>query len=465
MSDNTEKTSLTQIDVQKRSGADASTWSETINETYSNTSHVAYQKKSEQTSILPSAAVHDDGSIDFGIFGKEDGSKAEGPKTGKGENKTDRNDDGKGNPSDTTATTDTKADGIIDPAYRELAESQQLGVRSVPNDGCTQYEFYTTIDGVDRVFLQTDQPPEIAEKQLKQAQEEKLKQLENTYNVRFARDGETVESSHDQPKDVPVTTPTLGELSAMSEALLRSAPDTQNVDGTPLKIIIGDKDVDLNLLGEHRENEIIMSYKDDLSYLKEVTIHELAHVGQDKLYEKEGEDEYAEDLGWVKAGDDWLLRGAGDSYWKNTSQADGERIWIRTDSEGNPADGNGVRVENPADPESGDYNDNVQQIPTEILREIAVVKPYSTYFENPTEMGAALITPFRDGRELRAQLYEVSPESYQIAKKLDQQQIDNAFGVDQNGQSKMIRNPDGVLVENTQANQQDIEDYENGFPQ
>ncbi len=349
--------------------------------------------------------------------------------------------------------------GPPDQRYQQLANAQEIQVRALSSGSNTQYEFYTTIDGSERTVLQTDQQVEIAEKQLKQIQNDKVQEIEKAYGVDIGKDGEKTKSV-DQSKDLPVTTPTIGESSAIEEALLHSVPDTTTTDGKPLRIVVGDKSwgSDFGAGGVKRDDEIVFAYSDSISYLKEVGVHELAHIGQAHREKDTGYDGYATELGWVNVKDDWLLRGKDESFWQNTGR---DGLWIRTDADGNPADVNGKRVDNPFNPfDHGEDSNRVEKKNDAEVREIAVVKPYSTYFGNPHEMGAAMLTPFRDNRELRTKLYKVSADSYAVAKDLDQYQINAAFGTQPDGQPKFIRNPDGIVVENNDNNRRVVDEFE-----
>ena len=348
--------------------------------------------------------------------------------------------------------------------YAKVAKNQQVEVRVKNENDRTQYEFYTKIDGKDAVVLSSNQSPETVERQLKQAQQAKLDELEKTYGVDIADDGETTKSINEK-KDLPVTKPTVGELAAIEDALLHSVPDTKTTTGNPLRIVVGDetkswKD-DFGGGGVRRGDEIVIAYQTSLSYLKEVGVHELAHVGQNQREKTAGYESYAVELGWAKAGDDWLLKGKDGSFWQNTGR---DGLWIRTDSDGNPADSNGNRVDNKWNPfDHGEDTNRVQTKKDTEVREIALVKPYSTYFGNPHEMGAAMLTPFRDNRELRAALYKVSADSYQVAKNLDQYQIDFAYGKQSDGQPKYIRNPDGIVAENNEENRIILKEFEDSL--
>lgn len=349
--------------------------------------------------------------------------------------------------------------------YKKLADKHQLDLEAVKTDGKTEWVFSAKINGDKHIVLKTDEAPAQVDKDLLSVQDKMVNGLEKTFGVKIARDGETVSiGSGKNERQVPVTTPTVGELVSLEQGLLRSAPDTETVSGKPLRLVIGDKDQDIgkNIVGFFVNEQVVIANSKNLSYMTEVAIHELHHVGQSELYAKPGaEVKYAEKLGWVRAGDSWLMRGKDGSFWQNTGKDD---LWIRTDRDGNPADQNGKRVDNPVNPfDHGEKNDRLQLKKTSEVREIAVVKPYSDYCGNPTEMGAALLTPFRDGHELRAKLYAVSADSYQIAKEVDQKQIDDEFGLDAKGEAKLIRSPDGILVDNTEENRRQIREFEKGL--
>ena len=342
----------------------------------------------------------------------------------------------------------------LETEYQNLAAEQDLQVRPVEVDGRTEYEFYATIDGDEQVVLQTRLRPEIAEHALNRAQENMVTALEHTYGVDIAEDGETLEESEDE--SYPVTTPTLGELAAVERALLKSLPDTTTVDGNPLRIYVADDSWgDYHRGGGYATGDkIVLGYSEDLAHLAEVGVHEIAHIGQSRRESVEGEDGYASEMGWVKAGDDWVLKGKEDTYWQNV----GEDVWVRTDSEGNAVDADGNRIEGRQD------TDSAQTATSAEVRDMALVKPYSDYAENPAEMGASMLTPFRYNSEMRADLYQVSPETYAIAKNLDQYQINLAYGTQENGEAKYIRNPDGIVVPNTADNQELVAAYEATLP-
>lgn len=353
----------------------------------------------------------------------------------------------------------------VPPQYRVLANEQQLEVRARTVDGKTQYEFHT---GDEQVVLSTEQPPQVVQAQLKHAQAEKVKELEETYNVDFAEDGEKLENNNHQ---ATMTTPTLGELAAVEQSLRRSTANLDTRSGKPLKIFIGDKGQDTTEDAGNAfvDGSILMEYQDNLTNLTNVTVHELAHVGQLEQFEDfDMSPEYANRLGWTKLGNDFLLRDKEGGLWKRApgnsddeNETNNQDTWMRVDAEGNPANSKGERTDQSWNPfDHGE--DSAQVVSQETMIEMMEVAPATGYIKNPIEMGADLLTEFRKDSSSRSRINEKSPATYELAKQLDQEQVNSEFGTE-NGEPRMIRNQDGILVPNTPQSRQLIADWESTF--
>lgn len=349
--------------------------------------------------------------------------------------------------------------------YRVLANEQQLQVRARTVDGKTKYEFYT---GNEQVVLASEQPPQVVQEQLKKAQEEKVKELEETYHVDFAEDGEKLDNNN---QTTTMTTPTLGELNAVEQALRRSVADLDTRSGEPLKIFIGDKgqDITKDAGNAFPNGSILMVYNDNLTELTSTTVHELAHVGQLEQFENfDMSPEYADRLGWTKLDDEFLLRDKDGGLWKRVpgnsddeNETNDRDTWMRVDSEGNPANSKGERTDkwwNPFD--SGE--DSAQVVSQNTMIGMMEVTPATDYIKNPIEMSADLLTEFRNNSSSRKGINEESPDTYELAKQLDQEQINSEFGME-NGEPRMIRDEDGILVPNTPESRQLIADWESTF--
>lgn len=440
---------------QQAEGSSTSVWQNF----YRESPNASIVEKQSDSSEVPSADIEEDGSINFEP--SPIGERVRGIKEAGGKGLGDAGEE----PSPETETTGSDCKNevlLVEEEYQKLADEQQLEVRKIRNGCENEYQFYTEIDGVQQTVLETSDSPNAIKDQLRIKQDEFLNRIEQAYNVDVAETGETTKS-YDEKRDITLVTPTVGELNALDLALRNSVPDTDTVSGKPLRIAITEKDQDFGVLGVARDDkEIVMDYAGNLSYLKEVIVHEVSHIGQVERYAEQGDQTYGEALGWSKVDGEWLMRGSDGSYWKNVPQDNNEPDkWMRTDANGNPADENGVRTDawwNPYD----HGESSAQFISNDAMFHRAKVRPFSDYIANPDEMGAAMITPFRNNRNQRAELYKVSTETYDIAKQLDQQQIDAQYGTE-NGQPRLIRNPDGILVLNNEENRQIVIDYERGL--
>lgn len=341
----------------------------------------------------------------------------------------------------------------LDPDFAEVAKENGVNVNRTIVDGKVQYEYSVESDGEHLVVLTSEGPAEADAQALQDLRDEKLAEVEGDYNVKFGKDGETTDVDGEQ---VPLRTPNLGQVYGVESALARSQPDVVTADGKPLE-------VDFTAVQGENENKggfadgsrvvIEPNGGDDTpDQVMRVFMHELAHNGQHRLY---GDDEtfrtaYAAQFGFVKVGDDWLLQTKDGRYLKSIPGEGGvgSSGWVLTDKDGNPIDANGNPSNNP------------QKFTNEEARDLALVRPASGYFPNPAEAGAEATSKFRGGEQSRAEFLATNPDTYAVAKQLDQLDINKTYGLDANGQPKYIRNPDGILVENTPENQAAVEQFE-----
>ena len=111
--------------------------------------------------------------------------------------------------------------------------------------------------------------------------------------------------------------------------------------------------------------------------------------------------------------------------------------------------------------------DNKRRLDPEEMRDRAKVPSVNAYFFNPSEQHAESLAAFRmgvtgkerDGGDRRTLAID-SPDMYQSIKRYDQARIDKKYGPGPNGESKMIRGLDGKIIENTPANQRQVEQAE-----
>lgn len=125
------------------------------------------------------------------------------------------------------------------------------------------------------------------------------------------------------------------------------------------------------------------------------------------------------------------------------------------------------------DPENGKFRWSGGQAPADgerrlsslEMREKALVKPITPYFDNPNEMHAEALAMYRIGERAdvrggRQYLASESPALYDVIKKFDQKSIDMKMGKDADGHSKYVRNVDGKIVENNADVQRRISEKE-----
>jgi hypothetical protein len=294
-----------------------------------------------------------------------------------------------------------------------------------------------------------------------------MRYLEQTYNVRIARDGERVDGPTVYP--IEARTPTMNELIGLEAALRQSQPSNQNPEGQPLDIVFG--------RGRQRGDgarygNVIFIFPDgrperpatvedarrlqaerglaDLpTSIQHIAMHELAHRGQETV----GNDDaamaaLAADLGFdmrVRGGllnpREFLLHGRDGFRYEFSRDFEGNARWFRRNTNGEYVDAGGNVVPFP----------QAEQLTNAQMRERALVRPISNYFDNPLEMLAESTYFFRANEGTRLELLHRSSDLYWVTRAHDQREIDQIHGT-KNGTSLMIRMPDGRLDLNTEEN-------------
>lgn len=159
-------------------------------------------------------------------------------------------------------------------------------------------------------------------------------------------------------------------------------------------------------------------------------------------YASKQSNDLAKEMGWIAGKEQPLFKDKTGGLWSHNEE-DGT---FRFDSGTLPKDGKRTL-------------DQLQ------MRERALVRPITTYFDNAIEMHAEALSMYRMGERAdirggRQYLATDSPKLYETIKKFDQAAIDKKMGQDEQGHSKFIRGIDGKLVENTSAIRQLIEQRE-----
>lgn len=320
--------------------------------------------------------------------------------------------------------------------------------------------------------------------QLQQILERKLEDLKIKYGVEFSGEGEQIlkpmnaDSVLNGAAILPTRRPFIDELYGIEEAFKISATTLglKNDGDPPLKISFMDEQNHLGLsttaAGEYwrdlRERPTVVMYpgkqrykvvndaKDslhtDLS-VREIMIHELAHRHQDIMgwALMRPSDELAKEMGWQPVAVDkgsWILRCKDGEFYRYGDFKNPN--WFRCNQSGDLLNASGNIV--------GDLNEAQKGKASEI-RDLAVVRPPSSYFINPCEIYAEALTAFRSGSQWRSNLKRESPKLYELVKKQDQLEIDRYYKEKFTGKSG-LRLPDGNVVEATTDAKEALVAYE-----
>jgi YD repeat-containing protein len=349
--------------------------------------------------------------------------------------------------------------------------NSKYGVRSdqvtLP-DGTTTRQYYVEGPNGEKLPVldsNSDDPVEV-ERQLREWQENKIKDLEGKYNVEFSREGQSDKGSELRP-------PRIDELMALEDGLKRSEASTSTHDGRPIlvqfaKTPTSPYDAYVQGRPDGQQRILFEPLNRDYTGLRDTIIHEWAHNAQHNLNDRdpEGLNKVYEQMGYRKVTDasgqeQWQFRDKDGNYWtqdRNQLNYPFGR-WTRVDDQGRPLDKDG-------NPVSGFDDPKAQTQSTGDMQNNADVKPTTAYFPNPGENGAEAQILFRSGEAQRTELYLHDPKAYEAAKAFDQLELDTdpRYGRNADGSSKFIRLPDGTIAENTEANRQAVIDYEATLP-
>lgn len=315
--------------------------------------------------------------------------------------------------------------------------------------------------------LKGDNAKEI-EVKLREWQEAKIKEVEAKYGVQISRDGQK-----DSPRgqEVALRAPRINELLLLDQALKLSQPSTGPINGKPLLIQFADQPTGRGLAyvnqtpsGQERILFEPRAIERGSFAFKETAIHELAHVGENKVQarDKAAIDDWYKSLGYRQVTTEqgtkqWQLRDKQGNYWAQ-DPTDRFGDWTRVDEKGRPLKADGTLAK---DKKDGHTRNN------EVMRSEAAVKPISDYFSPPWEHGAEGLAHYRNGEEGQRRLYHESPELYRISKEFNQKELDldPRYGTNPDGTSKFIRLPSGDIVQNNPANQKIVSDFEKSLQQ
>jgi hypothetical protein len=142
----------------------------------------------------------------------------------------------------------------------------------------------------------------------------------------------------------------------------------------------------------------------------------------------------------------WAIKTKDGSLFRRDSDVDG---WVRIDSKNQTLN----KAGQPSTAAEAQTIDDIT------MRNQALVRPPTFYFDNAAEMGAEGMALFRGGVNERRQLAKESADFYTFIKEQDQREIDLTWGK-KHGQPTMLRLPDGTIRRNDGAARKSIRDFE-----
>ncbi len=328
----------------------------------------------------------------------------------------------------------------------------------------------------DRPFPQRDYREENYRMREQIFIDRRMQEIEQRYNVRFARPGETM--SRSQPfghtDTFTARQPTVRELDGIEASLHSQGPRTDGQPPTRIFIASG-QNHELGGYNPHNNTVVLfMGGRDNLPATvrdgraqgnrdgsSTLSVEEImSHALHYRTQGQSGQDQtsFANDLGFVSRpgafGSRYQLLGRdGFTYEPHRSVVDGKPVtsWRRTDSQGRYVDGAGKPVDLP---------DQAHTLSNEQMRQNSVHRPASEHFDTPQDFLAGLSVAYSAGGTSRAELLAQNPTLYAFIKNQDQADINRRYGVGTDGQPNMIRLPDGSIVRNTAAIRAQIEDFE-----
>ncbi len=291
----------------------------------------------------------------------------------------------------------------------------------------------------------------------------KIEQLEKTYNVRVTKPGEQVLVDG---RKIDARMPRLDEVYALEQGLLKSQPATM---GKQVQLTYA-KQTDLNFAGryfpEDLEKPAIVFNTPTDRYehamlesdaaknqpsrqghtVESIVVHELGHHSQWKsgFGDPQKADALSREMGWEPTPMGWLMRAEKGGYFREDASNPMAPKWYHCDKEGQPLNAAGKATDRA----------HAQEITPEQVKDFGAVKHVRS-MPSPLEMQAEGYKDFRMDAGRRHRLMQADKSFYNMIKRLDQAEIDQAYGA-----GKYIRQPKGNIVPNTEAARKSVEQFE-----
>lgn len=383
--------------------------------------------------------------------------------------------------------TPEKGDGKPAKTYTSLASEHGLSLKIAPD----KIQFTMQLDGQTKVVASCDKTPKgiaEAEKEIRKQTLEKRESIQKSYGVTFSGNHEEVEKQVTgvgpnetllrNNKMIHAREPKLTELYGIESALAKSAPSHLDVDGkTPVKFyflkdtyIEGDTGTtaanfvakDKNgkaavYFGPKQSDSRPITEKDaeklgitDEHSMQSLLTHELAHntVYRLKWDDSTTLERKCKEMGWAPyqspTGETtWIIQAKANELYRIDSEL---TSWVRCDDKGSYLNDKGQPVPS---------EEKALRITPAQMRDRALLRPPTDYFDNPIELFAESMMSFRVSEKRRAEFAKTSPELYKFIREQDQAEIDLAYRT-----SKKIRLPDGSIAGLNAATRKAVSDFE-----
>ncbi|MFA6211540.1 MAG: hypothetical protein WCT03_13260 [Candidatus Obscuribacterales bacterium] len=367
------------------------------------------------------------------------------------------------------------------------ADQERFGLKVRTLNGTSQ-AFYRA-GGKDNIVISRDasstgeatEQPKVDVRELLQAE---IRQVEDTYKVRFAQPGELVEKQITVGSDcktilgepIFAKQPTFSDVFAMRTALEHSSPSQLTSDGkSGIKAyfldknlysasVYGDKPALAAYISEDKNKQIAMYITPEGQKLPPTTLdaldspdrtldftieHELTHNSQRNQWPNYPflPDKLPEAMGWkafnrIENGakvvfEAYSLKGKSGESFTNSPISCGENTaWL----------GRKGQKYITADEAGTENRGEAKHFSNDEVAANAVVKPATYYFPNPREMFSEGLTSFRHSAESRRRLLDASPKLYEVVENYDNAEIDKFYGGSESGERKFVRSLSGAVV-------------------
>jgi hypothetical protein len=321
---------------------------------------------------------------------------------------------------------------------------------------------YLWMSGDDEVVVGDNLPALVADKSelevtLQSLCRDKINQLEQSFGITISRD-ETILYGGKRPgvsteHQLEVRQPSIGEVIALEYALKRSLPTTPSK--RQLQVIFCRNEAFTNAIAEWELSSrgvptVLVNLCSSREPLEYILLHELSHHSQFKsgLNPLTPYDwSLVRQLGWqtftnpLTGETSWAIETQSGLFKRSTV----DRFWVRCNKNGQPLNQEGDRVRRQCEAWRCSYTE---------IRKLAVIRPCTSYIDNPLEVMAEGIAMYRAGGVRRTELLRRSPELYSIVKSFDERLIARQFG------SKLMRNLSGLIVDASTENSSAIVEFE-----